>query len=379
MKAEIESGYFLNQIYHIRQLALYFAMFCLLCFIYLDTQRFSGELLRTVLLIRVTFQIIPILLMISLSFFQLCTPKHKHLVNGLLAVAVTTVGVGHAEILVAAFENNSYFPKVGLVIILYYAGIILSMPLLYSITSSAAIILYATYSYSAAGLAQEEVLSITVFYLAFSACCLFMNMISTKMLVQNFKLIKQMNQQANTDNLTKLSNRRYFFEKSSYIHDSAKRESKSFAILLVDLDYFKQINDVMGHEQGDQVLTHVAHVLQSHCKRPLDMVARFGGDEFVLLFYDTDEAYIQFLCQDIIQQVEVISAQLNDQQANSKLGVSIGIAFNHKDDKYGIKALINIADRALYEVKKNGKNGYQFADESMFKDAEICSGQLSVA
>ncbi|MCX7553944.1 GGDEF domain-containing protein [Marinicella sp. S1101] len=379
MKAEIESGYFLNQIYRIRQLALYFALFCLLCFMYLDTQRFSEDLLKKVLIIRTIFQVIPILLLMSLAFFQLCSTQHKFWVNGLLALAVTLVGIGHAEILVTAFESGNYFPKVGLVIILFYAGIILAMPLMHSTISSFTIILYASYSYVAAGLAQEEVLSITVFYFAFSACCLFMNMLTSKMYIHNFKLIKQMNQQANTDNLTKLSNRRYFFEKSSYIHDSAMRESKSFAILLVDLDYFKQINDALGHDQGDQVLKQVAHVLQSHCKRPLDMVARFGGDEFVLLFYDTNEAYIQFICQDIIQQIEVISSQLNNQPAKSKLGVSIGIAFNQKNDKYDVKALINIADSALYEVKKNGKNGYQFADKSMFKDAEISSSQLSLA
>ena len=368
MKSDIKSDHFLKQIYQIRQLAMYFAMLCMAVFIYLDFVRFSGELLKEILAIRLLFQAIPILLLLVVCQWQQNHSNHKGLFHLVLSLGVILIGYGHAEILVTAHEYARYFPKVGLVIILYYAGIILVMPLIHSVLSSFTIIAMAAVKYYVAGIAYEEVLSITVFYAAFAACCLIMNVVCTRMLRNNLKLIKHIDQLANTDNLTQLCNRRYFFEKSATGQEVANRDSKPLAIMLVDLDHFKQINDTLGHDQGDYVLIQTANVLRSFCRRPLDVAARFGGDEFVLMLYDADEQYVTQVCTQIIEQIESISQKLSSRNSTNELGVSVGVVMYQKEDNFDIKTLIKIADSALYEVKQKGKNDYQFADKDQFTE-----------
>ena len=348
---------------------MYFAVLCMVVFMYLDFMRFSGELLKDVLTIRVLFQAIPILILVVVCKWQQTKSNHKALFHLVLSIAVILIGYGHAEILVTAHESARYFTKVGLVIILYYAGIILIMPLIHSVLSSLIIIAIAATKYHAAGIVYEEVLSITVFYAAFAACCLIMNVVCSKMLRNNLKLIKHIDQQANTDNLTQLCNRRYFFEKSVTGQEVANREAKPLAIMLVDLDHFKQINDNLGHDQGDCVLIQTANVLRSFCKRPLDIAARFGGDEFVLMLYDADEQYVTRVCTQIIEQIESISQKLSKRDPENELGVSVGVVMYQKEDNFDIKTLIKIADSALYEVKKKGKNDYQIADKTQFKQS----------
>jgi|GEM_PF-1181502 len=369
MKSDIKSDHFLKQMHQIRQLAMYFAVLCMVVFMYLDFMRFSGELLKDVLTIRVLFQAIPISILVLVCKWQQTNSNHKALFHLVLSIAVILIGYGHAEILVTAHESARYFPKVGLVIILYYAGIILIMPLLHSVLSSLIIIAIAATKYHAAGIVYEEVLSISVFYAAFAACCLIMNVVCSQMLRNNLKLIKHIDQQANTDNLTQLCNRRYFFEKSVTGQEVANREAKPLAIMLVDLDHFKQINDNLGHDQGDCVLIQTANVLRSFCKRPLDIAARFGGDEFVLMLYDADEQYVTRVCTQIIEQIESISQKLSKRDPENELGVSVGVVMYQKEDNFDIKTLIKIADSALYEVKKKGKNDYQIADKTQFKQS----------
>ena len=380
MKTQLKSDYFLRQIYQIRLLAMYFALFCLFVFVYLDFNRFSENngLLQEILQVRLVYQLIPILVLIALAFWQQSENRPKHLIHVGMAVAIVMIGMGHAEILVAAYEQDRYFPKVGLVIILYYAGIILVQPLFYSVVCSALIVGLANHAYTKAGLPGDEVLSITVFYGAFAACCLFMNVVCSRILANNLKLIKAIDVQANTDNLTKLCNRRYFFDKAQQTQLVAQREGHAMATVLVDLDHFKAINDSMGHDRGDQVLIQVAHILETFCKRPLEVAARLGGDEFVLLLYDPSEAYIHAVCQQIIEQVETIDEQLKARNPNARLGVSMGIAFNQCDHQLNIKSLIKIADMAMYEVKKNGKNAYQFAPNAHFNDIGLDSDQWSL-
>ncbi|WP_223787623.1 GGDEF domain-containing protein [Marinicella meishanensis] len=381
MKTQLKSEYFLQQIYQIRQMALYFGLLCLFVFVYLDYQRFSdnNELLQEILWHRLIFQLIPIMALIALAFWQRSKNRPKHLIYVGMTTGIVLIGIGHAEILVTAYEHARYFPKVGLVIILYYAGIILVQPLLYSVIASVLIVGFANHAYSSAGLPADEVLSITVFYGAFAACCLVMNVVCSRILANNLKLIKEIDIQANTDNLTKLCNRRYFFDQAAHTQKVAYRDEKPMAIILVDLDHFKQINDSMGHDRGDQVLIQVAHVLDSFSNRPLDVAARLGGDEFVLLLYDTSETYIHEVCQKIIEQVELIADQIASRNPQVNLGVSMGVASSQAQAGLDSKTLIKIADLAMYEVKKNGKNGYQIASQSQFMDVGTDSDQWSMA
>lgn len=353
--------YYFEQIHEIRWWALLFGAFSLLVFFYLDTLRFTGDSLNQAIFARIFYQLLPLLLFIMVTRQQKARKVSNKKVYLLSAAVIVLVGIGHAEIIQIAHANGFSFPRIGLTIVLIYAGILLVMPILHSIISSLLIIVIASYAYQKTGMLSDEIISISVFYLLFAGCCVFMNHVCTRILMANSKLVKRINDQANTDNLTGLSNRRHFFDWADQVYKQSNREAKAFAVLLVDLDQFKQVNDSLGHKTGDHVLIKVADILRALCRRPLDLTARFGGDEFVVLLYETNEAHIKTVCTTIIAEIEAINATLIKKIPQLRFGVSIGVAVNDGQERFGIKTLIEMADQSLYEVKRNGKNDYSLA------------------
>ncbi len=163
---------------------------------------------------------------------------------------------------------------------------------------------------------------------------------------------------ATHDRLTGLPNRNLFFDRLQHGLDTAARHGQQLAVLFVDLDNFKLINDSFGHQKGDLLLTRVADNLQA-CMRKQDTVSRFGGDEFTVIAEDIREApedIVAATAERILQEVAVCY-DLGGRQAT--LSASVGIAFYPRDGKDGI-TLLNCADAAMYRAKEIGKNNYQF-------------------
>lgn len=170
----------------------------------------------------------------------------------------------------------------------------------------------------------------------------------------NIQLREDLKTQSVQDSLTKLYNRRFFEE---YVHKEiikAKRHPTTFAILLLDIDSFKKINDTYGHLMGDRVLHEVALQLQKNC-RESDLVARWGGEEFVIYLRDISH-------QDAIEKAEILRKSIEKPNTNvhfatlqSPITLSIGIAL-FSDHGDSIDKLISKADKALYQAKHEGKN-----------------------
>ena len=161
---------------------------------------------------------------------------------------------------------------------------------------------------------------------------------------------------ATHDALTGLPNRTLFYERFANALPNAQRNNKKMVIMSLDLDNFKTINDSLGHDIGDEILTAAATKMTGILRQG-DTVARFGGDEFVLLLWQIDHKgdatkVIEKILNGFRQPFMIGEYQLN-------LTSSIGIAF-YPDDGKEIKDLITKSDKALYYVKKNGRNNYQF-------------------
>ncbi len=167
---------------------------------------------------------------------------------------------------------------------------------------------------------------------------------------------KQISYMANHDKLTGLPNRRLFSELvKTHIH-KAKRKKKKLALLFLDLDDFKPINDEHGHNFGDHVLKLAADRLMS-ILRASDTCARIGGDEFVAIvsdFKNKDDIII------VIEKIiSTIAQPMQISDIKCRLGVSIGVSL-YPDDAITIEDLLKKADTAMYDVKKKGKNRYHF-------------------
>lgn len=166
---------------------------------------------------------------------------------------------------------------------------------------------------------------------------------------------------AHFDPLSNIPNRTLFSDRLKLALSYAKREKKLLAVMFIDLDLFKEINDLYGHETGDIVLKKVSRQLVA-CVRESDTVARMGGDEFVILLpIIDDENDVKSVADKIL---EAIAKPIKVEKLNLHVTCSIGIAIypRHGKDE---KLLVINADMAMYQAKKSGKNQAKFFDETM--------------
>ena len=155
-----------------------------------------------------------------------------------------------------------------------------------------------------------------------------------------------------TDSLTDLRNRRYFDDNLATSFARALRFNEPLALLLIDIDYFKNINDTYGHAAGDTILQTLSGIFKSRT-RETDISARLGGDEFSFLLYRTNrEAGLAF-GEELLARTHELEFSFLGQTV--KIGLSIGVACNW-DDIHSIEALYGAADEALYEAKRRGRN-----------------------
>ena len=161
---------------------------------------------------------------------------------------------------------------------------------------------------------------------------------------------------ASHDGLTSLPNRETFNELLRYAIEAARRYERRFAVLFIDLDRFKVINDSLGHDAGDMLLVEIANRLRN-ALRSSDVVARLGGDEFVVILEQTDDsAAIENIARNLL---DVLGEPLQLSGHECHTTASIGIAM-YPSDGGDVQTLTKNADMAMYLAKEDGKNGFRF-------------------
>lgn len=167
--------------------------------------------------------------------------------------------------------------------------------------------------------------------------------------------------QANYDSLTGLPNRSFFEEKLQETINESQLDNSNFAVLFIDLDHFKDINDNLGHHAGDELLSQVAQRL-NNCVRDRDIVARLGGDEFtIILTKIKKKEHIEKVCKKIIEEIQRPFI-INNHPCN--IGSSIGITYFPEDTKL-LEELLQNADKAMYVAKERGRNCYNFFSKDL--------------
>ncbi|NSW92652.1 MAG: GGDEF domain-containing protein [Firmicutes bacterium] len=157
-------------------------------------------------------------------------------------------------------------------------------------------------------------------------------------------MIKKLYQQAHTDMLTGLCSRRYFYKKLS-----GMKAKSPVSLVLIDIDNFKSINDTYGHRIGDQVLRQFADILQNITRRN-DIIARWGGEEFAVILFQTEDKEA-FKIADRIRR-EVQEHIFSYKEITFNITVSIGIASTKAGANIDIEQFFKIADKALYKAKE---------------------------
>jgi diguanylate cyclase (GGDEF)-like protein len=162
------------------------------------------------------------------------------------------------------------------------------------------------------------------------------------------ELLRQMSEH---DPMTGLYNHRVFYERGASALRQSRRDSVAIAVLLIDADHFKRYNDEQGHLAGDEALRRIAALIRAHARRPLDVPARLGGEEFALLLYNTTAPAALNVAESLRAAVRsVVLPQ------DRRITVSIGLAMSNGTQSLEITALVGLADEALYRAKNDGRD-----------------------
>jgi diguanylate cyclase (GGDEF)-like protein len=297
--------------------------------------------------------IIPTLLIGLAASFSL---QRDRIYPPLAVVAATILGLGVATIQVVATRGgvSILFPCLMLTIIFIYfmGGLIF-----YHAVAANGIVMLA---YLAAGTALQlpgrefayDALSMIAANL-FGASVVYMHERTSRMRFLEACMLREM---VARDGLTGIQNRRMFDQHIQRVWQQAVRDEQRVAVLLADIDCFKDYNDRYGHQAGDECLRAVAVSLSQCARRPLDFVARYGGEEFAVVLYEASREYVAEVLTRIQRSIAELNIPHEASLVASRLTVSIGAAFILPSSNRTYEGLIQLADEALYSAKEQGRN-----------------------
>ena len=174
---------------------------------------------------------------------------------------------------------------------------------------------------------------------------------------------------ANLDPLTGLPNRGIFHNKLETLCKSVQKDHKKLALLFIDLDYFKQVNDTYGHGVGDQVLKFLSQALKDNI-RTSDYIARYGGEEFVIVLPQTNVEKTIQIAENLRKIINSLRFEVRNNSQTLKITCSFGIStFTHKNSNS--TEVFNAADKALYQAKESGRDAIVVAKDEQMVDIEL--------
>ena len=172
-----------------------------------------------------------------------------------------------------------------------------------------------------------------------------------------------------TDALTEIANRRYFDNRLKSEVSRAFRDRTNLSLVISDIDYFKQFNDLYGHQEGDECLKSFARILASFCRRGGDLAARVGGEEFALLLPSTDHPAALKLAENARAAFDALAVKHEGSMLKDNATASFGVSTTMPDNNGAGETLYGNADKALYVAKGQGRN--QVVSETAFADSTV--------
>ncbi len=201
--------------------------------------------------------------------------------------------------------------------------------------------------------------------LLINAGTVFISNLTGKAILRSFtdenNKINRLVTEAATDNLTQLLNRNGLEQAAGTAWAFCKRDKKNAGVILADIDYFKNYNDTLGHQEGDNILKQVADCIKNCFRRQTDIISRIGGDEFLIFLPDVNDDYLLEMAQSLSSSI--INSKVKTSPKNNFcdcLSVSMGIAASVPQPDDSLIDFYKIVDEALYSAKKSGRNCISF-------------------
>jgi diguanylate cyclase (GGDEF)-like protein len=194
-------------------------------------------------------------------------------------------------------------------------------------------------------------------------CAKYMDLLIEKKNIELSGLVEQLKNLAETDALTELLNRRKFNEIITREWHRSLRSGVSLALIIIDVDFFKNYNDSYGHLKGDDCLKMVGHLLKEKFRRANEFVARYGGEEFAVVMAQSEMDEGIAACHRLIEAVTSLAIPHGHSKAADHVTVSAGIVAHVPHEGESLEDFINRADQALYKAKETGRNRFVVAEE----------------
>ncbi|WP_318651988.1 sensor domain-containing diguanylate cyclase [Pseudomonas sp. PDM16] len=343
--------YMLRDSFELKRVALIFALLAWLAFVGVDVWMIEGPLLLIMLSIRLGVAA----LLLTCGRLAL-TRRPTQMAVPLSIACIGAMGLGAAAIIALGHRQDPFFPYEGLLLVCIAAYFLVGLRLVEAAVISFVVLLaYGLFEWLG-GLAPERLFNNLLFLLAGNLIgavgCYLLELKSR----EHFLVSSLLRVQADQDGLTGLSNRRSFHRELNRIWRQAQRDELSLALLLCDVDHFKAYNDRYGHQAGDRALQRVSETLQQAARRPLDMAARLGGEEFAVLLYDITPSEARQRAEALRRSLEACAIEHAGSSTASVLTISIGVCCLQPPADATVDGLFEHADRALYEAKAFGRN-----------------------
>lgn len=206
-----------------------------------------------------------------------------------------------------------------------------------------------------AGLAPVDLIEQTFLLFMIAVLCAAAGYLQERIDRESWLRGQRIHELSQRDALTDLLNHRSFFERAEASFRQARREKKNIAVVLGDVDHFKKFNDTHGHMSGDLCLRRVAGLMANTARRPLDLVARLGGEEFAILFYGAEADWVMGHVEDLRAQIAWMD--MGDHAGLvMRTSISLGLAFYTPEGIPSVELALRQADAALYRAKNSGRD-----------------------
>ena len=309
---------------------------------------------------------------LGIAFFLLTYKiREEWLIHTLHTLLVVIAGLGIIVMIAVAPPEKAFLYYAGLMLVVFYAYTLSALRFYYALFASLMVtVLYPIVDHMLVGTSLDRLIT-NMFFLT-SANLMGMpvsylwehhirrDFLLAMLLALEKKKTDQLNRKLRDisyiDGLTGVANRLKFEEYFRREWDRAKRTKRPISLLMIDIDFFKNYNDLLGHLEGDACLRRIAQALSRHLRAGMDLVARYGGEEFVVVLPETDLTQAKKVADRIREDVLRLNIPHPASKVSDKVTVSIGVASMVPRDSLKKEVLINMADKALYAAKKGGRN-----------------------
>lgn len=285
-----------------------------------------------------------------------------------LVAAALIAGLGGVLLVYLPHRAGLHTPYEGLMLFMFGIGCFMGLRFGYAAGVLTLMTLAYTFAEVAAGMPHEYVQN-SVFRII---CTAIASTFGAYILERQMRLVylhrALLTSYARRDGLTGIANKRAFDEHAEKAAQQAAREKKPVSVMIFDVDHFKQYNDTYGHLQGNDCLKRIAAVLRQGARRPLDLAARFGGEEFVLFLFDTDAKEALRLAALLRERVEALALPHTGSPVARCVTLSGGVATLRAGASRPLETLLGEADAALYRAKADGRNCIVHADDGAMPD-----------